>query len=87
MVPSSSGLGYWPLTPETRVRNPLGLPKKRIKLGYPLKAGFLFVGPSLRTSLPRISEVLLPPDPHNHERLNLWYAPFSYTQMGMICEY
>jgi hypothetical protein len=27
-VPSSSGLGYWPLTPETRVRNPLGLPKE-----------------------------------------------------------
>ena len=26
MVPSSSGPGRWPLTPETRVRTPLGSP-------------------------------------------------------------
>ncbi len=29
MVPSSSGLGYRPLTPTTRVRVPLGLPYTR----------------------------------------------------------
>ena len=32
-VPSSSGLGYRPLTPATRVRVPLGLPETK-SMGY-----------------------------------------------------
>ncbi len=41
-VPSSSGLGRWPLTPETRVRFPLGPPFDRPKtptLQGPLRRG------------------------------------------------
>ncbi len=41
-VPSSSGLGYRPLTPKTRVRFPLGLPQSIKGLGFVKADPFLF---------------------------------------------
>jgi hypothetical protein len=47
MVPSSSGLGYRPLTAKTRVRVPLGLPNNFKELAV-TKAYFFFSGKLFR---------------------------------------
>lgn len=57
MVPSSSGLGYRPLTAETRVRVPLGLPRKFKGLTYLVNSFFFNVinigqYPKFSTQLP-----------------------------------
>ena len=41
LVPSSSGLGRWPLSPETRVRNSLGPPIG--KSAYGREWGILYI--------------------------------------------